>query len=210
MMGTKPNQKGKAFTRRDFLKGFGGGAIGAAVVPKILGQETTTISTGNGKIPIYTKKQVSLTVNGEKYTLVVQPQETLLDLLRERLNLTGTKKICNQGECGGCTVLLDGEPVYSCLNLAIRADGKSIQTIEGLADGKELHSVQQAFIDEDAYQCGFCTPGFIMATAAFLKTNSNPDLDEIKTSFSGNICRCGNYQNIYKAVSAAAKKMGRS
>jgi xanthine dehydrogenase YagT iron-sulfur-binding subunit len=209
-MGTKPNIKGKAFTRRDFLKGFGGGAIGAAVAPKIFTQESASIQTKSGKIPVFTKKQINLTVNGEKYTLVVEPQETLLDVLREKLNLTGTKKICNQGECGGCTVLLDGEPVYSCLYLAIRADGMSIQTIEGLAEGKELHPVQQAFIDEDAYQCGFCSPGFMMATAGFLKINQTPDLTEIKKALSGNICRCGNYDRVYKAVEKAAKNMGRS
>jgi xanthine dehydrogenase YagT iron-sulfur-binding subunit len=209
-MGTQHNKKGKAYTRRDFLKGFGGGTIGAAVVPKMLAQEMAAIDTEKGKIPVYTKKEISLTVNGKKHTLVVEPQETLLDLLRERLHLTGTKKICNQGECGGCTVLLDGDPVYSCLYLAIRADGKSVQTIEGLADGTKLHPVQQAFIDEDAYQCGFCTPGFIMASAGFLTTKQNPNLDEIKAGLSGNICRCGNYRHIYEAVSAAAKKMGRS
>lgn len=209
-MGTHPNKKGKAFTRRDFLKGFGGGAIGAAVVPKLLAQESASIATKSGKIPVFTKKQIAFTVNGEKYTFVVKPQETLLDVLRENLNLTGTKKTCDRGECGGCTVLLDGDPVYACLYLAVRADGKSVQTIEGLANEKELHPLQQAFIDEDAYQCGFCTPGFIMASAAFLKTNSNPDLAEIKSALSGNICRCGNYQHIYKAVSAAAQKAGRS
>jgi aerobic-type carbon monoxide dehydrogenase small subunit (CoxS/CutS family) len=209
-MGKNPIKKGKAFTRRDFLKGFGGGAIGAAVAPKILAQESASIETKSGKLPVFTKKQITLDINGEKYTLVVEPQETLLDLLREKLNLTGAKKTCNQGECGGCTVLLDGEPVYSCLYLAIRADGKSIQTIENLADGKELHPIQQAFIDEDAYQCGFCSPGFIMTTAAFLKTNQNPDLKEIKKALSGNICRCGNYDRIYQAVEKAAKQMGRS
>lgn len=209
-MGTNPEKKGKSFTRRDFLKGFGGGALGAAVAPKILAQESTSIATKSGKLPVYTKKQITLSINGKKITLVVEAQETLLDLLRERLNLTGSKKMCNQGECGACTVLLDGKPVYSCLYLAIGADGKSIQTIEGLAEGEELHPVQQAFIDEDAYQCGFCAPGFMMATAGFLKSKPNPDLTEIKSALSGNICRCGNYQHIYRAVEKAAKDMGRS
>jgi len=215
-MGTNQNKEGKSYTRRDFLKGFGGGAIGAAVVPKILAQETASMETKKGKVPVYAKKQVTLTVNGEKYTLVVEPRETLLDVLRERLNLTGTKKICNQGECGGCTVLLDGEPVYSCLYLAIRADGKSVQTIEGLADGKNLHPIQQAFIDEDAYQCGFCAPGFIMSTVGHLETQGNSqskmklNMEDIKMALSGNICRCGSYEHIYKAVAEAAKKMGRS
>jgi xanthine dehydrogenase YagT iron-sulfur-binding subunit len=215
-MGTKDVKKGKSYTRRDFLKGFGGGAIGAAVVPRILAQEPSSIETQSGKIPVYTKKQITLTVNGQKFALVVQPQETLLDVLRENLNLTGTKKICNQGECGGCTVLCDGKPVYSCLYLAFRADGKSIQTIEGLADGERLHPVQEAFIDTDAYQCGFCSPGFIMSIAGFLETHKNSpsimnlDMEEIKKTLSGNICRCGNYAHIYRAVTEAAQKMGRS
>jgi xanthine dehydrogenase YagT iron-sulfur-binding subunit len=215
-MDTKQNKEGKAYTRRDFLKGFGGGAIGAVVVPKILAQESASIETKMGKIPVYTKKQITFTVNGEKLTLVVQPQETLLDVLREKLNLTGTKKICNQGECGGCTVLLDDEPVYSCLYLAIRADGKNIRTIEGLADKDKLHPVQQAFINTDAYQCGFCSPGFIMSIVGFLEGHKNTastmdmDLNEVKKALSGNICRCGNYAHIYRAVTQAAQKMGRS
>lgn len=215
-MGTKQNKEEKAFTRRDFLKGLGGGAIGASIVPKILAQESASITTKKGKIPVCSKKQITLTVNGEKLTLVVQPQETLLDVLREKLNLTGTKKICNQGECGGCTVLIDDEPVYSCLYLAIRADGKNIRTIEGLADKGKLHPVQQAFIDTDAYQCGFCSPGFIMSVVGFLETlpntrsGMNLNLEEIKEALSGNICRCGNYTHIYKAVNEAAQKMGRT
>jgi len=215
-MGTQHKKEGKAYTRRDFLKGFGGGAIGAAVVPKILAQESASVETKMGKIPVYTKKQITFTVNGEKLTLVVRPEETLLDVLRENLNLTGTKKICDQGECGGCTVLIDGDPVYSCLCLAIRVDGKSVQTIEGLADGKDLHPVQKAFIDNDAYQCGFCSPGFIMSIVAFLEERKNSpsmkdmELDEVKKALSGNICRCGNYAHIYRAVTEAAQKMGRS
>jgi len=148
-----------------------------------------------------------MTVNCVKQTLMVEPRETLLDVLRERLNLTGAKRICNQGECGGCTVIVDGKPVYSCLYLAILADGKEITTIEGLAKADALHPVQQAFIDVDAYQCGFCTPGFILTSANFLQNNPNPQLDEIKKALSGNICRCGNYVHIYKAVADAAKKM---
>ncbi|MGD9344970.1 MAG: (2Fe-2S)-binding protein [Candidatus Aminicenantes bacterium] len=159
---------------------------------------------------------MTLTINREKLTLVVQPRETLLDVLREKLNLTGAKKICNQGECGGCTVLLDDEPVYSCLYLAIRADGKNIRTIEGLADKEKLHPVQQAFIDTDAYQCGFCSPGFIMSIVGYLEAQRKApsikdlNLDEIKKALSGNICRCGNYAHIYRAVTEAAQNMGRS
>jgi len=206
-MEKKEHKPTNPVTRRDFIKGFGGGAVGAAIVPKLLAQESESLQTKSGKIPVYSRKKISMTVNGVKQTLMVEPRETLLDVLRERLNLTGAKRICNQGECGGCTVIVDGKPVYSCLYLAILADGKEITTIEGLAKADALHPVQQAFIDVDAYQCGFCTPGFILTSANFLQNNPNPQLDEIKKALSGNICRCGNYVHIYKAVADAAKKM---
>lgn len=201
-------KKRKEFTRRDFLKGFGSGALGAAITPKLLAQKAESIQTKEGKVPIYSNKQITLVVNGEKFTLVVEPQETLLDVLREKLNLTGAKKICDRGECGGCTVLLDGDPIYSCMFLAFRADGSTITTIEGMASKDKLHPLQQAFIDKDAYQCGFCTPGFIMASEALLMKKPNPDLQEIKKGLSGNLCRCGNFTKIYQAVGEAAKKRG--
>ena len=119
----------------------------------------------------------------------------------------GAKRVCDRGECGGCTVHLDGEPVYACMYLAIRADGRTVRTVEGLAEGDKLHPVQEAFIEKDGYQCGYCTPGFLMTTSAFLEKNRNPSLDEIKQALSGNLCRCGNYAKIYSAVDLAAKKM---
>ncbi|MBS3819624.1 (2Fe-2S)-binding protein [bacterium] len=206
-MEDKNQKKGKPIKRRDFLKGFGGGAMGAAVAPKFLVQEKKTISTKEGNIPVYSKKKISLIVNGKKHTLSVKPRDTLLDVLREKLNLTGPKRICNHGECGGCTVLLDAQPVYSCMFLAVRADGQKITTVEGLAKGGNLHSIQKAFIEKDGYQCGFCTSGFIMSSLALLQRNKKPNLEEIKQAFSGNLCRCGNYFKIYDAVSEAAKKM---
>jgi aerobic-type carbon monoxide dehydrogenase small subunit (CoxS/CutS family) len=141
---------------------------------------------------------------------MVEPRETLLHVLRERLNLTGTKMTCARGECGACTVLLDGNPVYSCLYLAVRADGKKITTVEGLETKEKLHSVQQAFIEKDGYQCGFCTPGFIISSVALLDKNKNPSLEETKVALSGNLCRCGNYAKIYEAVSTASKNMRRA
>ena len=203
-------RKRKTFTRRDFLKGFGGGALSATVVPQLLAQDIDSLRTKRGNIPLYSKKQISLTVNEKKFSLVVEPRETLLHVLRERLNLTGTKMTCDRGECGGCTVLLDGNPVYSCLYLAVRADGKKITTVEGLATEGKLHPIQQAFIEKDGYQCGYCTPGFIMSSAALVSKNKNPNLEEIKTATSGNLCRCGNYSKIYEAVSAASKSVRRS
>ncbi len=201
--------KRNELTRRDFLKGFGSGAVGAAIAPKLLAQEAESLQTKEGDIPFYTRKRVTMTVNGKKYSLTVRPQETLLDILRDRLSLTGAKKICDRGECGGCTILMDGKPVYSCMYLAIRADGANITTVEGLASRDELDPVQQAFVDKDAYQCGFCTTGFVMSSVAFLKNAKNPGLEDIKQALSGNLCRCGNYFKIYQAVEEAAKLMRR-
>jgi len=202
-------KKRKTFTRRDFLKGFGSGTLGAALAPKLLAQKAESVKTKEGEVPIFSKKQIQFTVNGKDHTLVVESQETLLDILRDKLNLTGAKKMCDRGECGGCTVILDGNPIYSCMYLAIRADGADVMTIEGLTQKNQIHPLQQAFIDKDAYQCGFCTPGFIMASAAFLKKTPRPTLDQIKEGLSGNLCRCGNFAKIYQAVDEAAK-MGRS
>lgn len=203
----KIKKKGKPIKRRDFLKGFGGGAVGVAVAPKFWTPEKKIISTQDGDIPVYSKKKISLFVNGKKHILSVEPRETLLDVLREKIYLTGPKRICNHGECGGCTVLLEDQPVYSCMFLAVRADGRKITTVEGLAKADKLHPIQEAFIEKDGYQCGFCTSGFIMSTLALLQKNKKPNLEEIKQAFSGNLCRCGNYFKIYDAVSESAKKM---
>jgi aerobic-type carbon monoxide dehydrogenase small subunit (CoxS/CutS family) len=203
----KKSKKKKTFTRRDFLKGLGGGTLSAAVFPKYLPKDLAALQTKEGKIPLYSRKQITITINKKNYSLEVEPRETLLHVLRERLSLTGTKMTCDRGECGACTVLLDGNSVYSCLTLAIRADGKKVTTIEGLADKDKLHPIQQAFIDKDGYQCGFCTPGFIMSSVALLEKNKNPAHEEIKSGLAGNICRCGNYTKIYEAVSTASKRM---
>jgi xanthine dehydrogenase YagT iron-sulfur-binding subunit len=192
-------------SRRDFIKGVGTGALGTAVLPQLFAQDA--IQTKKGRVPVYDKKTITLTVNGKPQAVLVAANETLLDVLRGRLELTGAKSVCDRGECGGCTVLLDGSPVYACMVLALRADGKSVTTVEGLARGGKLHPVQEAFIEHDGYQCGFCTPGFIMTTAAFLGKNPSPTPEEIKFALSGNLCRCGNYHKIYKAVAAAADKM---
>jgi aerobic-type carbon monoxide dehydrogenase small subunit (CoxS/CutS family) len=206
-MDDQSKKKGKEVTRRDFIKGFGGGALGAAVAPRLLTAGATSVQTESGEVAVYSKKQVSLTVNGKPVSLVVEARETLLEVLRDRLDLTGAKKVCDRGECGGCTVLLDGKPVYACMYLAIRAHGSQVTTIEGLAAEGNLHPVQQAYIDKDGYQCGFCTPGFIMTTAAFLSRNPDPTRHQIQHALSGNLCRCGNYQKIYEAVEEAAKKV---
>jgi xanthine dehydrogenase YagT iron-sulfur-binding subunit len=199
-------KKSKLYTRRAFLQGMGGGAAGAALATRFLGHGLAECQEGVSTAPVYTSKSITFTLNGRSVSIEVEPRETLLEVLRQRLKMTGTKKVCDRGECGGCTVLLDGQPVYSCLFPAIRTDGKKVTTIEGLADGDALHPVQQAFIEKDGYQCGFCTPGFIMSSVALLNKNQIPSPADIKGALSGHICRCGNYARIHEAVAAAATK----
>lgn len=151
------------------------------------------------------KQEIRLVVNGEPYEVAVRPRETLLDVLRNRLGLTGTKKGCDVGDCGTCTVLMDGKPVSSCLVLAVDARDKEITTIEGLSDGDRLHPIQKAFVEQGAVQCGFCTPGMIMTAKALLDENSNPTEDEIREAIAGNICRCTGYVKIIEAIKAAAR-----
>jgi aerobic-type carbon monoxide dehydrogenase small subunit (CoxS/CutS family) len=138
----------------------------------------------------------------------VEPRTTLLNTLRNHLDLTGAKLVCDRGSCGACTVHVDGKPVYSCMMLAIDAQGKKITTVEGLAKGGRLTPVQQEMVNKDGYQCGYCTPGFVMSLTALLNENPNPTLDDVKMATSGNICRCGTYPRIFEAALAAAKKKG--
>jgi carbon-monoxide dehydrogenase small subunit len=154
-------------------------------------------------------KQIKVTVNGILYELSVQPWETLLDVIREHLGLTGTKEGCGLGECGACTIIMDGKTVNSCLVLAVEADNRVITTIEGLANGDELHPIQEAFIKCGGLQCGFCTPGMIMSTKALLENNPSPDEGEIRKAIAGNFCRCTGYTKIIESVKVAAKNMQR-
>ena len=156
---------------------------------------------GPGKTP------VKLTVNGREQEVLVEPRRTLLDVLRKDLGLRGTKKGCDEGTCGACTVLVDGRPVYSCMALAIEYEGKSIETVEGLETEGKLHPIQQAFIEEDGFQCGFCTPGQVLAAKALLDKNSHPTLEQVKDAMAGNLCRCGAYPKILKATLHAAERL---
>jgi carbon-monoxide dehydrogenase small subunit len=149
---------------------------------------------------------ISVTINGDLYQIDVEPHKTLLWVLREQLNITGPKECCGIGECGACTVLMDGKSVNSCLVLAVEADGHQIVTVEGLGGQEELDPIQQAFIDEGAVQCGFCTPGMIMSAKYLLDNNPNPSEEEIAVALSGNYCRCTGYKNIVAAVQTAALK----
>jgi carbon-monoxide dehydrogenase small subunit len=151
------------------------------------------------------KRIIRLTVNDEEEELMAAPNRTLLEVLRNDLNLTGAKEGCGEGACGACTVLVDGQPVYSCLTLAVDVQGKAITTIEGLADGARLHPIQQAFVDHAAIQCGFCSPGMVLVAKALLDENPRPTQQEAREAISGNVCRCTGYAKIVEAVLTAAE-----
>jgi xanthine dehydrogenase YagT iron-sulfur-binding subunit len=191
-------------SRRSFLKRSTALAALAMTPPLILkaADSDETIASYFEKAPL------QLEVNGIKHDLNVEPRVTLLDLLREQLGLTGTKKGCDHGQCGACTVHVDGRRINSCLTLAIMQQGKKITTIEGLAKGDELHPMQEAFIKHDGFQCGYCTPGQIMSAVACVREGHANSEDEIREFMSGNICRCGAYPNIVKAIMEAKQKGG--
>jgi aerobic-type carbon monoxide dehydrogenase small subunit (CoxS/CutS family) len=151
--------------------------------------------------------KIGITINGRLRVFDVPPNTLLLNLLRDDLDLTGTKYGCGIGECGACTVLLDGEAVMSCMTLAVDCDGRTVETVEGVSDGRKIDAIQESYIEEGAVQCGFCTPGFIMTTKALLSENNDPSEGEIREYLKGNICRCTGYVNIVKAVQSAAKKL---
>lgn len=153
------------------------------------------------------QEEITLKVNGTNYRLSIEPRRTLVEVLRENLGLTGTKKSCNEGDCGACTVLMDGRPVASCLVLAMDVQGKEILTIEGLSEGEKLHPIQEAFLKHGAIQCGFCTPGMVMSAKALLDKNLEPTKTEIRKAISGNLCRCTGYQHIVDSIMAASKMM---
>jgi xanthine dehydrogenase YagT iron-sulfur-binding subunit len=192
-------------TRRDFLRGAGVAVSGSLVATETARAKppagAATPILGPGKVPI------TLRINGKPHKLELEPRVTLLDALRNHLELTGAKKVCDRGTCGACTVEMDGQPVYACSVLAVEAQGRSIQTIEGLAVNGKLHPVSAAFVDHDAQQCGFCTPGFVMAVKAFLDRHPNPTVEDVEKGLGGNLCRCGTYVGIRQAVLHAAKVM---
>jgi aerobic-type carbon monoxide dehydrogenase small subunit (CoxS/CutS family) len=193
-------------TRRGFLKGAGVTAAGAALLEGGLAgvAEAQAVAAepavlGPGAV------QLTLKVNGQDKQVSVEPRTTLASALRGPMDMTGTKEACSRGSCSACTVYLDGVPVASCMTLAVDAVGRSITTIEGIATGDQLHPVQQAFIEHDALQCGFCTPGMVMSCVALLQRNPNPTLDEVKDAVAGNLCRCGTYPKVFQATLAAAQ-----
>jgi len=201
------NQPEDGFTRRGFLGTVGAGAAAVA----------SGVTSRAEAIPEITEPdemvQVALRINGQLHRMLVEPRWTLLFVLRERLGITGSKAGCERGECGSCTVLIDDKPRYACLTLALEVEGAEITTVEGLLDGEQLGPVQQAFVEHDAFQCGYCTPGQVVAAEGLLRAIPAPTDHEIRVGMSGNLCRCGAYQHIVNAVAAvgdAGKKGGAS
>ena len=194
-------QCGKGVTRRQFLTSIGVGGIAVAASGSLGEQREASAAVIKSGETI----KVSLNINGKTHRLLVEPRWSLLYVLREELGLTGTKVGCERGECGACTVLINDVPRYACMTLAVEAEGTEITTIEGLMHGEKLGAVQQAFLEHDALQCGYCTPGQIMAVEGLLRKTSDPLLDEIRHGVSGNLCRCGAYANIFKAAKRAGE-----
>ncbi len=198
------NPPGSGFSRRNFLKTIGAGAAATGLVREV--SDTTVVEAasdvqGPGEISI------TLNINGKSEKVSVEPRVTLLDALRNRLDHTGAKKVCDRGTCGACTVLIDGQPAYSCSMLAVEAEGRKITTVEGLGTPEQLSALQASFVEHDAQQCGFCTPGFIVASTALLNKNSNPTAEDVDEALGGNLCRCGTYANMTSAIMDAAKAM---
>jgi aerobic-type carbon monoxide dehydrogenase small subunit (CoxS/CutS family) len=190
----------QGFSRRFFLKTAGVGAAATSLVGVGARSEAATV-LGPGPVPL------SLKVNGAVKAVTVEPRVTLLSALRNHLDLTGAKQVCDRGGCGACTVLVDGEPVASCLMLAADAVGHDLTTVEGLGTPDRMSPLQAAFVVCDALQCGFCTPGFVVAGTALLKKNPSPSLDQVKDGLAGNLCRCGTYGRVFEAVQKASKAM---
>ncbi len=189
-------------SRRDFLKIS---SISVAV-PLVAGPKV--VLAAGEQVPVHGPGKVPMdfTINGKKYKANLEPRVTLLDALRDEFDITGAKRVCDRAECGACTVLMDNKPVYACSVLAIEAQGKQITTVESLMQQGKLHPIQQAFVDNDASQCGFCTPGFVVACKAFLDKHPNPTAEDVRRGLSGNLCRCGTYHGIQQVIAQVAQK----
>ena len=192
----------EGISRRNFLKVSGI----SLTVPLVLGPRIVRAGGADVKVFGPGKVPVTLMVNGKAMKTEVEPRVTLLEALRNDFDLTGAKRVCDRATCGACTVIMDGKPVYSCTVLALEAQGRAVTTVEGLMQGDKLHPVQQAFIDNDAQQCGFCTPGFVVACKAFLDKHPNPTPEQVQKGLGGNLCRCGTYMGIRAAVLQAANQ----
>jgi aerobic-type carbon monoxide dehydrogenase small subunit (CoxS/CutS family) len=195
----------RRISRRAFLEGAGGAIAIATAVPNVEAAQRPVATAAASETSAVPRTAIRVVVNGVERRVEVEDRWTLVELLRDHFELTGTKIGCDRGECGACTVLLDGKPVYSCSNLAVWADGRTVQTVEGLARNGRLDPLQQAFIDHDGPQCGFCTSGQLMSAKGLLSRNPRPTADEVRGAMTGNLCRCSNYNRYVEAVLAAAK-----
>jgi len=195
----------KQRSRREFLENAGTTAAVATAVP-VLGISAAQAQSDTQST--VSKTTIQLTVNGSRHLVDVEDRWTLVEVLRDQLDLTGTKIGCDRSECGACTVIMNGKPVYSCSQLAVWADGAQVTTVEGLASGGQLSPVQQAFVENNGPQCGFCTPGQLMTATALLSNNATPNADEVKQALVGNLCRCSNYNAIVEAVVMAGERSG--
>jgi carbon-monoxide dehydrogenase small subunit/xanthine dehydrogenase YagT iron-sulfur-binding subunit len=202
---TPGGMSGGIISRRELLRGAGVSAMGAVLADSGLAGLASASETGSARVLGPGAVPLSLTVNGQVRSLRVDPATTLVEALRLGLGLTGTKVGCDRGACSACTVWVDGEVAASCMTFVLDVQGKKITTIEGLADGDRLHPVQAAFVEHDALQCGFCTPGMVMSCAALVEHNPRPTLEDVKGAVSGHLCRCGTYPNVFKATLAAAR-----
>jgi aerobic-type carbon monoxide dehydrogenase small subunit (CoxS/CutS family) len=194
----------KKISRRRFVEGTSAGIVAVAAIPAVEAQQKAPVTPANQ--PGVPRTTIKINVNGVDRRVEVEDRWTLVELLRDHLQLTGTKIGCDRGECGACTVLVDGMPLYSCSQLAVWMNGRSIQTVEGLAKNGKLDPLQEAFIEHDAPQCGYCTSGQLMIAKALLMKNARPTRDEVRTAMTGNLCRCSNYNHYVEAVVAAGAK----
>jgi xanthine dehydrogenase YagT iron-sulfur-binding subunit len=201
----KNNKSKRSISRRKFLKDVGAGVVGGTLITKGIKAKPVEKDQQEDFKASVRKVPLSLKVNGKQVYIHIEPNTTLLEVIRDQLHLTGTKLVCNQGECGACTVLLDGEAIYSCHFLAMDAANKEVTTIEGLLTGEELHPLQEAFIEHDGMQCGFCTPGQVLSAQALLLKNPNPNREEVTEAMSGNLCRCAAYPKIIDSVIGGSK-----
>ena len=199
-----PGKPKNGFSRRGFIRGVG---IGTGALGTRLLVETPAVAAPAGAVAGPGEVPVTLRINGKPVDLKIEPRVTLIDALRNYLDFTGSKKVCDRATCGACTVILDGKVVYSCAVLAIDAQGKDIQTIEGISQNGKLHPVSAAFVNHDAQQCGYCTPGFVMAVKGYLDKHPNPTYEDVQKGLGGNLCRCGTYMGVRKAALEAAKEM---
>ncbi len=200
---SKQERNKRRISRRSFMAGIGAGTVCVAASGHLFAAGDS--QAAEKVLESDEMSKIRLHINGRSHQLLVEPRWSLLYVLREKIGLTGSKEGCGRGECGACTVLIDGIPRYACLTLAVEAEGTEITTVEGLMDGEKLGTVQQAFVEEDAFQCGYCTPGQIMSVEGLLRKNPAPSVEEIRTAVSGNLCRCGAYTHIFKAAEKAAE-----